>query len=149
MKIRAGAFNSDMAQAMGVNIVRLHAGVCVGGGVGVGRRHVDCTAVQRLPEHGFAGADHVFCGGGDWRHRLRSWRIDRRVVGGLGRHLWQSAVAAIRQHAGVCVDGLGLALQTRRLVQTMSTPQAHLETLPAVSKYFWFGICGLVGISFC
>jgi len=25
MKIRAGAFNSDMAQALGVNIVRLHA----------------------------------------------------------------------------------------------------------------------------
>jgi branched-chain amino acid transport system permease protein len=85
MKIRAGAFNSDMAQAMGVNIVRSALlGLRHGCGAGNSGWHVDRTFVQCLPLYGLSSTDHVFCGGGDRRHRLCSRRTDSSIVGGLG-----------------------------------------------------------------
>ena len=85
MKIRAGAFNSDMAQALGINIVRLHALVfAMGVALAALERHVDRPLVQRLPHMGSQVLIMCFVvvviGG------IGSVRgcTHRRLVGGLG-----------------------------------------------------------------
>ena len=117
MKIRAGAFNRDMAGALGINI-KLHSrrGVCAR--CGSWRRWPASMAApdfQRVPQHGLAGADHVFCGGGDWRHWLGARCTDLRAAGRSGRYLWQGAAAVDGGHAGLHADGRGLCCGSRKV----------------------------------
>ena len=96
MKIRAGAFNRDMAESLGVNIKLIHAIVfALGVGLAAVAGMVAAPVSSVYPNMGSSGAHHVFCGGGDRRHRLRARRADRGAAGGPGGHLWQGA-AAIR-----------------------------------------------------
>ena len=109
MKIRAGAFNHEMTEALGVNIKLI--GVCIGRGLGHHCGHGGCTRFQRLSQHGLASAHHVFCGGCDWRHWLRQRRTHCGIAGGLGRHLWKSVVATSLWHVGLCAYGHCFTLQ--------------------------------------
>ena len=95
MKIRAGAFNRDMTEALGVNIKLIHAVVfALGVGLATVAGMIAAPISSVYPEHGLAGADHVLRGGGDRRHRLGARRADLRAAGRPGRHLRQGAAAA-------------------------------------------------------
>lgn len=75
MKIRAGAFNRDMTESLGINIKLIHVTVfkqALGVALATVAGMVAAPILQRVyPNHGLAGADHVLCGGGDRRHRAR------------------------------------------------------------------------------
>jgi branched-chain amino acid transport system permease protein len=134
MKIRAGAFNRDMAESLGINIKLIHAVVFAIGVALAAGGHDRRAHLQRLPQHGLVGADHVLRRRGDRRHRLGARRAGGRAAGRPGGHLRQGAAAAGLQHAGVHADGGGAAVEARGFVQVMTTPATHLEALPRAMK---------------
>ena len=84
MKIRAGAFNRDMTEALGINIKLIHAVVfALGCGLGGCGGHDCSTHLQRVSQHGLASADHVLCGGGYWRHWLGAGALISALLVGL------------------------------------------------------------------
>jgi branched-chain amino acid transport system permease protein len=106
MKIRAGAFNRDMTEALGVNIKLIHAIVfALGVGLASVAGMIAAPISSVYPNMGSSGADHVLRGGGHRRHRLGARRAHRGAAGGLGRYLRQGAAAAGGGHAGLHADG--------------------------------------------
>ena len=117
MKIRAGAFNRDMTEALGINIKLIHAVVfALGVGLAAVAGILSAPISSVYPNMGSQVLIMCFVvvvigGIGSVRGALIS-----ALLVGLVDTFWQSAVTVHVWHAGLYADGCGVAVEARGIV---------------------------------
>ena len=113
MKIRAGAFNRDMTEALGINIKLIHAVVfALGVGLAAVAGMIASPISSVYPNMGSQVSHHVLCGCRYWWYWLGAGCADFSFAGRLGRYLWQSFTAFRVWHVGLYADGCRVAVET-------------------------------------